>query len=103
MLAAFLGQHGKIDEALSILDDSLQICNIGDFVQACSLILKDGTASKDQLQRLDKIMQSAEKKFERVAPLLRVMADLRIRQGPILRSVRLYREFLRSRPTRRLP
>ncbi len=98
VLAVFLGQHGKIDEALGILDESLQICPIEQFNQACSLILEKGKATKDQLQRMNKIVQSAEKKFERVPRVLLVMADLRTRQALYSEAADIYREVLQKEP-----
>jgi len=98
LLAVFLGQHGKVDEALGILDESLQTGKVEDFAQACSLIVESGKANKEQLLRLRTIMQSAEKKFERPAPLLQAMAELRTRQGLYSEAVDIYREILQKAP-----
>jgi tetratricopeptide (TPR) repeat protein len=98
VLAVFLGQHGKIDEALGILDESLQSCSIEQFHQACSLILGSGKATKDQLQRMNKIAQSAEVKFERVPHLLLALADLRTHQELYSEAADLYREILQKEP-----
>ncbi len=98
VLAVFLGQHGKMDEALGILDESLQVCTIEEFAQACSLLLEKSKATPDQLQRMDKIMKAAEAKFERVPRLLSVMADMRNRQTLFSDAVDIYREILQKTP-----
>ena len=98
VLAVFLGRHGKMDEALGILDESLQLCNVNEFSQACGLLLENGKATADQLQRLNKIMKAAEVKFERVPRLLSVMAELRNRQTRYSEAIDIYREILRKAP-----
>jgi cellulose synthase operon protein C len=98
VLAVFLGRHGKIDEALAILDESLQIGNLETFAQACSFIIEEGKPSKAQLQRMSKIMQSAEAKYERVPRLLMIMADLRVKQALYSEAIDIYREVLKKEP-----
>lgn len=98
VLAVFLARHGKKDESLRILDESLQTGNVELFTQACEFILQDGKITKDQLEHLDKIVQSAEAKYERVPLLLTAMAVLRTRQGRYSDASDVYREILKKEP-----
>jgi cellulose synthase operon protein C len=98
VLAVFLGQHGKVGEALDMLEESLQIANVGEFSEACTCIVQAGKCSKEQMQRMSKIMQSAEVKFERPAPLLMALAALRTYQTLYSEAVGIYREILQKTP-----
>jgi tetratricopeptide (TPR) repeat protein len=98
VLAVFLGRHGKIDEALRILEESVQTCSVEQFAQACSLILQDGKATQDQMQRMNKIVQSAEARFERAPRLLMALGDLRTHQGLYAEAISVYHEIPEMAP-----
>ena len=98
VLAVFLGRHGKIDEALRILDESVQTCRVEQFAQASMLILQDRKATQAQMQRMNKIMQSAEARFERVPSLLMALGDLRTHQGLYAEAIGVYREIPEMTP-----
>ena len=98
VLAVFLGRHGKIDEALRILDESVQTCRVEQFAQASMLILQDRKATQAQMQRMNKIMQSAEARFERVPSLLMALGDFRTHQGLYAEAIGVYREIPEMTP-----
>jgi cellulose synthase operon protein C len=98
VLAVFLGTRTKVDEALNILDRAMPAANPVDFGQACLLIVQGGKSNKEQLQRLDGIIQSFVKKHERsIVPML-ATADLRTRQGKYAEAVSGYRKVLEKAP-----
>jgi cellulose synthase operon protein C len=98
LLAIFLGTHGKIDEGLGIIEEYLQTGNAEDFAQSCSLIVQSGTLSREQMQRVGKLLDAAEKKFERTTPLLLARAELRTHQTLYADAVAAYREALQKAP-----
>lgn len=99
VLAVYLGSRGKVDEALDILERMLPNCSPQTFAQVCSLILQAGKANKEQLQRMDRIMLVAIKKFDRPTTLLLVMAELRTRQLQYAEAAEFYREVLKKSPS----
>ena len=98
VLAVFLGTRDKVDEALDILDGSLQTSNVNDFSQACALIVEGGKGNREQLQRMDKIIQSAIKKFKQSNSLLLPLAELRSRQEQFAQAADIYHEALDKAP-----
>lgn len=98
VLAVYLGTRGKVDEALDILDKSLEASAEQDFVQACSLILEAGKANKEQSQRMDQILQRAMTRFKQATPLQLVIAELRTYQTEYAQAADIYRQVLKKAP-----
>jgi predicted Zn-dependent protease len=98
VLAVFLGEHGKVDESLDILDDVLQSSKVDDFARACSLVIEAGKCDKKQMQRMSKTIESAMKKFKRVTSLLLSLAELRTYQARYSESIDIYREAIAKTP-----
>ena len=62
----------------------------------CSTFLQNEKIGKEQLQRLDQVLQEMLKQFDRPIPLLMVEADLCTRQGRFEDAESLYREVLKK-------
>jgi len=56
--------------------------------------LRDNKIGKEQLQRLDKILRTAMKQFDRPIPLLMMMADLSSKRARYDEAESYYREVL---------
>jgi tetratricopeptide (TPR) repeat protein len=96
LLIAFLGRQGRVDDALELLDRTWQDSNPAVLAQVSSILLRDGKAGKEQMQRLDRILQAALKLFERPVPLLLMMADIRTTQSRYAEAEGFYREVLQK-------
>ena len=66
------------------------------FFHACFVVSQIGNLSKEQMQRLDGIMQAALKQFERPIPMLMQMAALCSRQSKYAEAESCYREVLKN-------
>lgn len=94
VLIAFLGRQGRFDDALDMLDRNWDGGNPVAISQVSSILLRDGKISKEQQERLNRILQSALKKFDRPVPLLMVMADLCTKQARYADAEGFYRDIL---------
>jgi len=94
VLAAFFGRQGRIDEALDLLDRTWESANPAILSQVCSILLRDNKIGKEQLQRLDKLLRTAMKQFDRPIPLLMIMADLSSKLTRYDEAEGYYREVL---------
>jgi len=96
LLVAFLGRQGRVDDALELLDRIWQDSNPAVLAQVSSILQRDGKAGKEQMQRLDRILQAALKLFERPVPLLLTMAEIRTTQSRYAEAEGFYREVLQK-------
>jgi cellulose synthase operon protein C len=94
VLVAFLARQGQLEEALNLLERAWDGTNPVMLSQMYSLFLKQGKIDKEQLQRLDRILQTAMKQFSRPVPLLLTQADLDVKQGRFADAATCYREVL---------
>ena len=94
VLAAFFGRQGRIDEAIDLLDRVWESANPAILSQVCSILLRDNKIGKEQLQRLDKILRTAMKQFDRPIPLLMILADLSSKRARYDEAEGFYREVL---------
>jgi tetratricopeptide (TPR) repeat protein len=98
LLLAFLGRNGRTDQALDMLQQSWDSTNPAVLSKLCSMILQNDKAGKEQLHRLDTILQSALKQFNRPIPLLMIDADLYVRQARYADAEAYYREVIQKAP-----
>jgi tetratricopeptide (TPR) repeat protein len=98
LLAAFLGANGKPDEALNVLDRVWGHVSASNVAQTAAVILHNGNLEGKQLQRLNRIVRSAIKKFERPLPLLLDLAEICTAQKNYAEAVDIYREILNKDP-----
>jgi cellulose synthase operon protein C len=92
-LVAFLGRQGDMDAALKLLEAN-RVADARALAQVCSLLLSGDKADKEQLQRLDRILQGGFDLGDRPVPLLLTQAVLRTRQARYADAEALYRESL---------
>ncbi len=85
-----------MDEALDLLEQNRAADPHGEFARACLLVLAKGKADKDQLDRLENIMQAALERLNRPVPMLLAVADLRSRRGRYADAEAAYREVLQK-------
>ena len=93
ILVAFLGRQDDLDGALNLLDRN-PVTDSGTLAQVCAFLLSSGKADKEQLQRLDGILQTALSRSDRPVPLLLTMAGLHTRRARYADAEALYREVL---------
>ncbi|MEN6405152.1 MAG: tetratricopeptide repeat protein [Thermoguttaceae bacterium] len=94
LLAAFLARQHRIDDSLDVLDrvwDSSVPDGIG---RVCSLLIQESNLSNEQMDRLNRLLDSALNKFDRPAPLLMVQADLLTRQTRYAEAEKAYHAVL---------
>lgn len=96
VLEAFLVRQGKIEEALDLLDQAEGSASAAVLAQACYFILSDGRADKEQLERLNRMLEPALGRFRRPAPLLLKAAELYTQLGRYADAEGLYREVLKK-------
>ena len=91
----FLARQGRTDEAIDVLDRICDKCSPAVLGRIVSVVAH-GKASKDQRDRLSRILQAAMKRSDRPVPLLMAMADLCARQSRNTEAQDLYREVLQK-------
>lgn len=96
-LTVFLGARGEMDEAIDLLEKSLDLNKPSDFSRA-SILLSHNTMSEQQAKRLDAVIEKGVEKYERHAALLQALAEIRTRQTRYNETEALYREVLASNP-----
>jgi cellulose synthase operon protein C len=95
MLAiSFLGRQGNFNEAMTLLERIWPRMNPVAISQVILPLLQSGRPSKEQLQRGERLLQSAIERFDRPVPLLMVQADLWTLHGRYEEAESLYREIL---------
>ena len=94
LLAMLLGRQGSIDEALDLLERSLNSNTPRDISRVSAVLLNGRKPDKEQLRRLDRILQSALRRFERPVSLLLAMTELRTQQARYADAESIYREIL---------
>jgi tetratricopeptide (TPR) repeat protein len=94
VMIAFLARQGRIEDGLNLLDRVWEGTNPVLFSRLCSLFIKQSKIDKGQLQRLDRILQTALKQFSRSVPLLLTKADLDVKLGRFAEAAVCYREVL---------
>ena len=98
ILVAFLGRQGRTDEALDVLNRIWDSSNPAVLSQVFSILLRNNKIGKEQVQRLDGILQSALKHFDRPIPLLMIYAELCTKQARYAVAEGCYREVISKAP-----
>ena len=98
ILVAFLGRQGRTDEALDVLNRIWDSSNPAVLSQVFSILLRNNKIGKEQMQRLDGILQSALKQFDRPIPLLMIYAELCSKQARYPVAEGCYREVIVKAP-----
>lgn len=98
LLAVFLGTRGKTDEALELLEKSMNSSTPQDFSRACIVISQTKVTDEEQNRRLDRILERAIKKFDRHLAILLSLAELRTRQTRYDKAESYYREVIEKNP-----
>ena len=98
LLAVFLGARGKTDEALELLEKSMNSSTPQDFSRACIMISQTKVTDEEQSHRLDRILEKAIKKFDRHLAILLSLAELRTRQTQYDEAESYYREVIEKNP-----
>jgi cellulose synthase operon protein C len=96
VLAKFLALQGQFDEALDLLERSWDTTNPLVLSQVCDIFVQNNNATKEQVRRLDRILQAALTKFDRPVPLLMTMAEACGRQGRCADAESCYIEVLQK-------
>jgi cellulose synthase operon protein C len=97
ILVSFLGRQGRTNEALDLLSRVWDNSNPAALSQVVSVLLRNNI-NKEQVQRLDTILQSALKHFDRPIPLLMIEAELCSKQGRYAAAEGCYREVILKAP-----
>ena len=98
ILVAFLGRQGRIDAALDVLSRIEAGSTPAALSQVFSIVLQNSKIGKEQLRRLDGILQSALKHFNRPIPLLMIYAELCTKQARYRDAEDCYREVSSKSP-----
>jgi len=96
-LAVFLGARGKMDEAVDLLEKSLDLNSPGDFSKA-GIFLSQNPMSEELLKRMNAATERGIKKFNRHPAMLLALAELRTRQMNYDEAEAFYREVLDKYP-----
>ncbi|MBN1394472.1 MAG: tetratricopeptide repeat protein [Pirellulales bacterium] len=96
LLSMFLGTRGKIDEALALLEQSLDHSTPQDFSRVATSVSHYIKADQRQFQRLDGILQKGLDKFERHPALLMALAELRGQRNRYDEAESFYREVIKN-------
>lgn len=98
LLAVFLGLRGKTNEALDLLEQSLNHSTPKDFSQGCIMISHNINSDEKQTRRLNRIIDKALAKFDRHPAILLSLAELRAQQTRYDEAESYYREVLEKYP-----
>ena len=98
LLAVFLGARGKTNEALELLEKSINSSTPQDFSRASIMISHNKNLGEMQARRLDRIIEKAIKKFNRHPGILLAQAELRTQQAHYDEAENYYREVLEKHP-----
>ena len=98
MLAGFLARHGKVKEAMDLINDQWAASDPTAVAQALSTVVSSSKATAKQLRQAEAILQDALKKFNRPTLLLLIMADLYASEQRYDEAERCYREILARDP-----
>jgi len=99
LLVAFLARLGLIDDSLNVLERIWPRSNPVMLAQVSVPLLRAEKISSEQLQRGEKILQAALKKYDRPIPLLLVLADAYTTYERYDEAEPLYREILQKNET----
>lgn len=95
-LVLFLGRQDRIEEALRLLESIWSDSDPVTTAAASTSLLGNPAATPEQLQRMEKVLQAALKRFDRPIPLLLVMAQACASQKRYPEAEAFYREVIRK-------
>ena len=98
VLAGFLARQGRVKESLDVIDRSWSDVDPAVLAMAAWTVLRGGNASPDDMPAMQKILESALKKFNRPASLLMPTAYCCSVQGRYKEAEGFYREVLAKDP-----
>jgi len=99
LLVAFLARLGLIDDSLNVLERLWPGSNPVMIAQVTVPLLRAENISSEQIQRGEKVLQAALKKYDRAIPLLLVLADTYTTYERYDEAEPLYREILKKNET----
>lgn len=95
-LASFLARRGRLNDALDIMEVMQKSANPGALAQTCRIVLTHSDATKQQIQRGEKIVKAARELHPGSVSLAIVLADTKIAQEQYDEAEQLYREYLQN-------
>ncbi len=95
-LVLFLGRQDRIEEALRLLESIWSDSDPVTTAAASTSLLGNPAATPEQLQRMEKVLQAALKRFDRPIPLLLVLAQACASQERYAEAEAFYREVIRK-------
>jgi len=98
LLASFLAQAGRLDEALDVLEGSWTAAEPGRLAETLIRIAPPAVESADRLGRIGAVVERALEKHDRQVALLLVLAEIRTRQQRFDQAERIYREVIQRHP-----
>ena len=97
-LVRFLSEHGKRDEALSIVETAWQKGKPSSIATTVVSLIFKGQATPEQVKRVERIINDAIITFGDTSPLLLAMAELRSIQRRYEEAEAIYRKVLGKEP-----
>lgn len=94
LLIAFFGRQGRINEALDMFERNQDGGNPVMIAQMSSILSRNDKIGKEQMERLNRVLESALKQHGRPVPLLMAMADLCTKQDRYADAEGYYRQTL---------
>jgi len=95
-LVLFLGRQNRIEEAVRLLESTWPESDPAVTAEASMLLLRSPTATPEQLQRVERVVQGALQKLDRPIPLLEVMAQACASQERYGEAEAFYREVIKK-------
>jgi len=97
-LVGFLGRQKRFDEALQLAEEASPAAEPPQIAVACEVLLRQPGKTPAQVDRLAAIVSAALEKHARAAPLLLVLAQVRVQQEKFPEAEAIYRELLQKEP-----
>lgn len=96
-LAGFCSRHGKLDEALEILERTWSKAQPAEITAVTITLMISPAATPQQLSGVEKVLRAALEKFDRNELLVQALADLQSWREEYDEAEALYRESLEKR------
>lgn len=97
-LSAFYARNGKFDDSLNLLEKNLGQSRIEEIAAVTGTAISMGTATKEQLARIERLLRQSVDTHKRPLVLLLALADHLNWTGKYSEAEQLYREALIHRP-----
>ena len=99
LLVSFLALRGRIDEALTLAEQTCPQAEPAQIAAAVRDLLAGSPPDPLRDRRLEKLLLDAAEKHQRAPGVLLVLGDLRMRQERTAEAVELYREIVKNDKT----